>query len=84
MRLPQAQTLMDKERREVEGDRGMEVLTDVSEGLPTGSSGITGWGLASYQGTVRVLGELDQDPSTHPALCFCKLETAGDTWVIAF
>ena len=23
------------------------------------------------------LGELDQDPSTHPALCFCKLETLG-------
>ena len=47
MRLPQAQMLMDKERREVEGDWGMEVLTDMSEGPPTGLSGITGWGLAS-------------------------------------
>ena len=36
VRLPQAQMLMDKERREVEGDWGMEVLTDRNEGPPTG------------------------------------------------
>jgi len=42
--------LIDKERREVEGDWGMEVLTDRNEGPPTGSSGITGWGWLHTRG----------------------------------
>lgn len=76
-RLPLAQTLLQKERREVSGGRfGAKVLTDTSAGP------LLGYPSNPVRGSEGPWGKLDGDPDPRTVcdlLCFHSLETSGGT-----